>query len=569
MTKVLLIPSAKLIPVELQMDFGAIPSAMIPLESQPVLKYIASPYVRQDYQPIVAVHEHGDQVVRYVEKHPELQTKAVDVGSTKSLGETVLNALSDTLDKTETIVEHLLINFADTFVGDALPAANFIAYHRQSDVYRWTTFEFSPDHLLKNLADKNREKEDLETIPVFVGVFGITDVSRFYQCLQRQVEAHQPGELDPFYQALKIHFNTLASTDKAFIEVQEWHDFGHLDTYHATKKNLYLNKRHFNEVDVDARRGIVRKSSTNVQKFIHEINWYLRLPKKMNYIAPRIFDYSLDVTSPFVEMEFYGYPPLNDVYMFGDCDAGVWRQIFQSIDCLIEEMGQYKLQPHEPRKLTDAMHEMYIQKTVKRLDGIVADPDFVFFTQKNVLINGQTCMGLKEVLAVLPEMVERLNLYGLDSFHIIHGDLCLSNILYDRRNRIIRVIDPRGTFGEFDIYGDPRYDLAKLSHSLEGDYDFIVNGLFESDLTDNAYTFRPFLDERHLTIKEMFWNEFMKKRQARRSVYEQIKFIESLLFLSMVPLHSDRPASQAAFLARGLQIFTDIFQKNLQEATSS
>ena len=38
----------------------------------------------------------------------------------------------------------------------------------------------------------------------------------------------------------------------------------------------------------------------------------------------------------------------------------------------------------------------------------------------------------------------------------------------------------------------------------------------------------------------------------------QVKLIESLLFLSMVPLHADRFASQEAFLARGLEIFNDV-----------
>jgi hypothetical protein len=36
-----------------------------------------------------------------------------------------------------------------------------------------------------------------------------------------------------------------------------------------------------------------------------------------------------------------------------------------------------------------------------------------------------------------------------------------------------------------------------------------------------------------------------------------VNVIESLLFLSMIPLHADRPRSQTAFLARGLELFTD------------
>lgn len=39
-------------------------------------------------------------------------------------------------------------------------------------------------------------------------------------------------------------------------------------------------------------------------------------------------------------------------------------------------------------------------------------------------------------------------------------------------------MNPRGKFGKYDIYGDPRYELAKLFHSVDGKYDFIIKDLF-------------------------------------------------------------------------------------------
>ena len=35
---------------------------------------------------------------------------------------------------------------------------------------------------------------------------------------------------------------------------------------------------------------------------------------------------------------------------------------------------------------------------------------------------------------------------------------------------ILKMIDPRGMFGETKYYGDPYYDLAKLMHSCDGGY---------------------------------------------------------------------------------------------------
>ena len=136
--------------------------------------------------------------------------------------------------------------------------------------------------------------------------------------------------------------------------------------------------------------------------------------------------------------------------------------------------------------------------------------------------------------------------------------MCLSNILYDRRNSFIRAVDPRGSFGAFDIYGDPRYDLAKLSHSFAGDYDFLLNGWFELSEDQESMSLKVHLEDRHLAIKEQF-NIWMTRNWPQW--VRQVRLIESLLFLSMVPLHQDRFLSQKAFLVRGLQLYTAMAEK--------
>lgn len=556
--KLLLLPSSKLVPLELQIEFGAIPSGMIPLSSQPAIRYIATPYVEQGYDVMIAVHEQAEQINRYIANHPELQAETVDVGITKSLGETIQKAL----DTFENLPDQLVINFGDTYISDSPAAKNVIFYKTQDDVFRWTTFQKDDHNNLVQILDKDQEKSSFGSLPVFVGVFSIGNVSSFLTRLRDAVEKRTPDQLiDPFYVALMAYFNDLPKIERVFQEVQDWRDFGHLDTYHTTKKLFCINQRYFNQVKVDSRRGIVRKSSQDVQKFIHEINWYLRLPKSIKYMAPRVFDYSLDHTDPYVEMEFYGYPALNDMYMFGDCDMGIWNQVFSAIQNLVQEMGQYHLKPEGPDTLRGAMHDIYYEKTMKRLKPILGDERFAPFCGESIQINDRNCAGLQRVLDTLSDVIEAVNLYECNHFTIIHGDLCLSNILYDRANRIIRLIDPRGTFGVFDIYGDPRYDLAKLSHSIEGDYDFFSNGLFDYRWEGSDFYCQPQLDKRHEQVKAIFRSRLLNDSMAS---YQAVKLIESLLFLSMVPLHADRYTSQLAFLARGLEIYTGILHQSLQ-----
>ncbi len=554
MSKLVLLPSAKLVPLELQSEFGLIPSAMIPLDSRPALHYIAEYYQKQGLDFLVAVNEKAEEVYRYCDDHSEIMAQVVDVGQTDSLGETILRSL-DSLDE---LPEYLVINFADTCIGDKLVNGNVVCYLEQEDVYRWTTFHLDESGAIVDIHDKGLEKKNVTgSLCVFVGIFGFDNVPLFITALRDALEDPNDTELDPYYKAICKYFNSFNIAQKTFQLVQDWWDFGHLDTYYATKKDICVNFRYYNQVSMDAHRGIIHKTSTDIRKLSDEIKWYLKLPIGLQYMAPRIFDYNLSFKDTFVDLEFYGYPALSDVYLYGNFDVGVWNQIFEAIDHIIDDMGAYRLELKDKTDLNAAMKAMYEEKTFSRLEGILKDDRFASFCTDEILINGKSVFGLNKVINLLPEIIERMQLYKYSSFSIIHGDLCLSNILYDRRNRIVRVIDPRGGFGSYDIYGDPRYDIAKLSHSIEGDYDFLVNGMFDLSWEENNLCFNVHIQDKHRTIKTLFRKLLLEKWEVD---YNQIKLIESLLFLSMVPLHEDRLRSQYAFLSRGLEIFSTVAQ---------
>jgi hypothetical protein len=549
--KLLLLPTAKLISPELRTEFGAIPTAMIPLDSRPAMQYIAEPYLARGYQLALAVGERADLIQEYVDRHPDLGATLVSAGDSHSLGATILSAL----DGLAELPDSLVINFADTFVGDELEGQDVVCFREADEVYRWTTFQIDFGNRITGLADKDEGNSYGQLLPVFVGVFAISNVTRFREKLRSALTGAGRVPPDPFYVALIDYFNELPAEERKLQRVSDWRDFGHLDTYYKTKRTFFLNRRFFNCVEIDECRGILRKSSTNAEKLLNEMKWYMELPKGLRYIAPRIFDYSFAKAEPFMEMEYYSYPALNDVYLYGDLDLSVWTRVFQAIETVVLQMHSHRFQPAAADQLKRSMRAMYEDKTRARLKPIMEDPRFHYFHGQTVTINGETCVGLAQCLDMLPEIAEALDMYALNYFTVIHGDLCLSNILYDRRNSFIRVIDPRGEFGDVGIFGDMRYDLAKLSHSLEGDYDFIVNGLVETAWTGNRFTYKPQSDSRHLAIKNLFHRWLLKQFGE---YYDQIKLIEALLFLSMVPLHADRFPAQEAFIARGLEIFTGV-----------
>lgn len=546
MRKLLLIPNAGLVPEELRLDFGEISSGMIPLDAQPALYHIARRYLDDGFTlGVGACHDVADirrQCLRWA--GPSLE--CVEVGTTRSIGETVLRVL----DSLPSLPDSLVVNFADTILGESLSGRDEVSYSVEEDTFRWTAFRFDGSREIREVYKKDSVKP-AGPLPVFVGAAAFENAELFRQLL-REAVTQGDGPDDPYWSALVRYHNLCPLNGRRLTHVSEWTDLGHLDTYYRAKRQRFLNRRCFNDVQVDVDRGILRKTSIHAEKLTSEIRWYLSLPEGLRHLAPRVFHFQPGDENTSVEMEFYGYPTLGDAYLHGRWNLGVWSQALRAIEHALDRMAEYPLD-RPANELVDSLREMYEEKTIERLAGLADEKSFELLTGDAVTINGRACLGLAACLRSLPRVLESAGVYRDPRFNIIHGDLCLSNILYDRRTGFVRLIDPRGAFGRIHMFGDPRYDLAKLCHSFLGGYDFILNGLFEFHERDGAVTLSLDRDERHDDLAQMF--ESWLHRRAASSV-TQIRLLESLLFLSMVPLHSDRPKSQVAFLARGLELYS-------------
>jgi len=137
---------------------------------------------------------------------------------------------------------------------------------------------------------------------------------------------------------------------------------------------------------------------------------------------------------------------------------------------------------------------------------------------------------------------------------VIHGDFCFSNILFDVNNQIIKLIDPRGSFGKKGIYGDPRYDIAKLRHSAYGLYDFILADMFQLEGGDGAFDGRIHANGTPKLVSVEF------DRMIEQAGYDlkEIRFIEGLLFVSMVPLHAGYRRRQLMMYLTGVSLLNDV-----------
>ena len=139
-------------------------------------------------------------------------------------------------------------------------------------------------------------------------------------------------------------------------------------------------------------------------------------------------------------------------------------------------MNQYCAKLHELHALhstkinLDDCFEVYVHKPIQRTARAVQWIPFA--KDPELSVNNKWC---KNPLYDPAEFYSILTVPK--NFCIIHGDPTFSNTLIDQ-NLAVWFIDPRGRFGNTAIYGDPRYDWAKLYYSAVGNYDNINSKKF-------------------------------------------------------------------------------------------
>ena len=130
-----------------------------------------------------------------------------------------------------------------------------------------------------------------------------------------------------------------------------------------------------------------------------------------------------------------------------------------------------------------------------------------------------------------------------------HGDLCLSNILYDKNSQLVKLVDPKG--GDY-AFLPSIYDFAKLSHSIIGGYDHIINKRSAIDFTSSMVA----KSDIKISLENVkLFKKFLKNLNVD---YEDVRLVEASLFLSMLPLHTDDKRKVILLAIRGMEILNEV-----------
>lgn len=541
---VVLVPNWTRLSPEMEAETGAKYAAFIPLGGVPLYKHIISQY-RCGGDRVRIVFLLAQNAPEFdIDPRENDRIEILRLKSSGSIGETVLAGLTK-ITPGDAVVVHM----ADTLLDiEGIPFGDAVYVQSRSDLYRWTSVFVDSTGCIKITNDR-KEIGPCGPKPVCVGLFSFEQGARLAAVLASALEYGTPGR-ESFFVALE---NYSSSRPMDLRPIQRWMDCGHVDGYYESRLG-YQNLRHFNTLSYDSVRGRITKRSLNTDAFRKQVRWFKQIPDEVAPFLPRVFD-SSDGPDPFITMELLSIPTLGDLFVTQRLNLGAWNDVVRSISCIQSCFAEKALKNSLASQLARAV---YLEKTRLRLEEFtVQHPS----AKHHFVHSAGEKWSIGRVQQTLARFVEQLGLLETNELTPIHGDFCFSNLLYDPKVRLVKMIDPRGEFGVPGIFGDRRYDLAKLAHSYAGKYDFIVADLFSVEVESDGHLHVYIQTNDYYTrVRSIFDTVLLPEVSLR----QQVGALQALLFLSMLPLHADKPCRQLAMLTTGLELYAQSWSSGVE-----
>ena len=531
----LLITSAAYADDSICVELGRLPPSFLPLGNQRLYQHQVKSVDGMFGRVVLSLPESFVVPPKDSELLRELGIETEFVPDGLSLGNSVAYCL-ETIDTPAVAILH-----GDTLIEDInLDAVDgFTCHTADEQPYRWAVFSEAAENdvgqITENISDAGHK--------VLSGFFLFSDKGTLASAIKEA-----GGD---FIQGMREYNRCHV---QAPLPAGPWFDFGHFHTYYRSKTRL-TTQRAFNGLDID--RVSVTKSSGDSFKMECEAGWFKSLPDDLKLFTPAFLGTGTTADGHHsYRTERLLFSSLNDMFIFGQLRRQIWESIFGECSYFLESCKSHKPDTHQSN---DCSH-LYLPKTLSRLKAFASATGFP--VDQTGSLNGRAVPSAIEIAEYAQTFIPPL---PAEQQSIMHGDFCFSNILYDSRARQIRVVDPRGYIesGKPSIYGDPRYDLGKLFHSAVGFYDLIIAGYFRLERSGNDFTFTLLLDDAITTARDAFLaHDFAGISGDDPSLMA----IGIHLFLSMIPLHADKPERQLAFLANAYRLYFMLRDKTGAEA---
>jgi molybdopterin-guanine dinucleotide biosynthesis protein A/thiamine kinase-like enzyme len=294
-----------------------------------------------------------------------------------------------------------------------------------------------------------------ETEGNIIGLFYLTNPNK----LIKHLEKNQDKD---FVDVLKLSGEPLIDAPI------QCYDFGSIETLNDTKSEFSTSA--YAKIVASGNKAVKLYSSSAVDLYEKESIWYAYAPASVKRFIPKIY-----CTSPCkLEMEFI------------DAKQPVFDTIDEMKDFLsnvVYILDEYFHSNKYPCHI-ESLFQEYIYSPINRCNSIKVVPHL---TEEEISINGTSVKNPVNVLNDIDAAKSILDTLKPEHFTFIHGDPTLQNML--QKGGKIWFIDPKAKFGDIWLYGDPKYDFAKIYYSLVGNYDGFNRGEYDLSVDGNNFIY--------------------------------------------------------------------------------
>lgn len=324
--------------------------------------------------------------------------------------------------------------------------------------------------------------------------------------------------------------------------------------------------RAYNDIKKFPEKGFIVKSSDN-EKLADEINYFKNIPEEFKRFFPvfintsettrsESFDYQL-------KLEYLPHRNLGEK-LFEEFDEVFWEKCASQIFNILKTFQTKNRYLDRRSIIADLSCKMFIDKTEKEYSSLEEAEGFDFLKYtKNISINGGSYKTFREIKDKVFQSVKEIDFSDSD-FSFIHGDFCFANILFHQNldgDIFLKLVDPRGSYGgEIGCYGNRLYDLAKIFHSVEGGYEYIINDKFtltNSPIHCSGGKSRDieinfsFENDVRPSLSQIFYNHTKEKDKRL------IKLVQGLIFIGMCNRHYDSYERQTIMYCTGVKLLNE------------
>lgn len=291
------------------------------------------------------------------------------------------------------------------------------------------------------------------------------------------------------------------------------------------------------------------KSSSNKEKIRAEYCFYHLLPEDMRFWFVMPFHYEEKENIASYTMERLHMTDLAVKWVHGSMDEMEFGDLMDKYFFFFECRHVKKCTCEEYDRVAEVLYVTKVKERIARLK------EFPEYKKINLLLKASKDTDidvLVEKYFILKDKIEGRTNYPAQLV-IGHGDPCFANALYNKSTRTLKFVDPKGAVTEGELWTNPYYDIAKLSHSVCGRYDFFNHALFDIRI-DSSFSYSleiPFDPTAYTKI-------FRKKAEENGFDYLSVRIYEASLFLSMLPLHIDNPHKVFGFILNVKNILEEI-----------